>query len=116
VVTTADGLVTPKLVSVARNEFVTEHPELVARYLKVFREAMRFIEENQDEAIRIGVEEHGISLEDGRTLFDWAGFTSHLAAADLDSMREDLTFLEENGMLKQAVDPATVCLPVAFME
>ena len=116
VVTTADGLVTPKLVSVAREGFATQHPELIARYLTVSREAMRFIEENQEEAIRIGAEEHGISLKDGRTLFDWAGFTNHLAAEDLDSMREDLAFLEANGMLKQAVDPATVCLPSAFME
>ena len=116
VVTTADGFVTPKLVSAVRFEFAAEHPDLVARYVKVFRQAMAFIEENREKAIEIGIAEHGISLDDGRLLADWAGFTDRLTLGDVESMRKDLTFLKENDMLKREIDPAAVCLPITFME
>lgn len=116
VVATADGYVTPKLVSAVRHDFAVQRPDLVARYVKVSRQAMTFINENKDEAIEIGVKEHGVSLEEGKTLAEWAGFTDHLTEDDLESMRRDLAFLKEHGMLKTDVDPATVCLPAAFME
>lgn len=116
VVTTAEGLVVPTLVMGAREEFISERPDLVARYLKVFREAMRFIEKNPVEAVAIGVAEHGISPEEGKTLADWAGFTDHLLPSDIENMRADFAFLKTQEKLKNEVEPVTVCLPVAFME
>ena len=116
VLTTADGLVTPKLVSAVRLGFMTERPDLVARYLKVFRQAMDFVIKHPQKALDIGIKEHGISRADGQTLSDWAGFTTHLVKADIDSMRDDLAFLTEHGMLNKEVNPALVCLPSAFME
>ncbi len=116
VVTTAEGLVVPTLVIGAREGFIRERPDLVARYLKVFREAMRFIEQNPEEAVAIGVAEHGISLEEGKTLTDWADFTDHLLPTDIVNMRADFAFLKTQEKLKNEVDPVTICLPVAFME
>jgi len=116
VVTTADGLVTPKLVSASRDAFASENPDLVARYLSVFRQAMDYMRQNPEKAIEIGAKEHGISLADGKTLAEWADFTDHLERKDIDSMRQDLVFLKKNGMLKRDVDPAKVCLPSAFMQ
>ena len=116
VLTTAKGLVTPILVSAASQRFITEHPDLVARYSKVFRMAMAFIDADPEKAIAIGAKEHGISMRDARTLYGWAGFTTHLTAADIVSMRGDVAFLEENDMIKTAVDPASVCMPGTFTE
>jgi sulfonate transport system substrate-binding protein len=116
VLTTAKGLVTPLLVSAASQKFNTEHPELVARYLKVFRQAMAFIDADPEKAIAIGAREHGISMRDARTLYGWAGFTTHLTATDIASMREDMAFLKDNDMIKAVIDPASACMPSAFME
>ncbi|MDK2956549.1 MAG: sulfonate transport system substrate-binding protein [Desulfovibrionales bacterium] len=116
VIVTADGLVTPKLVSAASEAFAAEHPDVVARYEKVFRKAMDFTHRNPAQAVAIGAKEHGVSIKDGQILADWAGFTDHLDASDIVSMRDDLEFLQQNDMLKQAFDPATACLPIAFME
>ena len=114
VITTADGLVTPKLVSAASGDFVNEYPEIIERYQKVFGVAMRFIEDNRNDAIKIGIKEHGISLQDGKTLADWAGFTDHLIRSDIKSMREDVLFLKKNNMLNNDIDPETICLPTSF--
>jgi NitT/TauT family transport system substrate-binding protein/sulfonate transport system substrate-binding protein len=116
VIVTADGLVTPKLVSAASETFASEYPDVVARYEKVFRKAMDFILQNPARAVEIGAKEHGVSVEDGQILADWAAFTDHLAASDIKSMRDDLNFLQQNDMLKREFDPATACLPIAFME
>ena len=116
VLTTAKGLVTPILVSAASQRFVSEHPDLVARYSKVFRKAMAFIDADPEKAIAIGAREHGISIQDAHILYGWAGFTTHLTGADIASMRGDVAFLKDNGMIKTAVDPASVCLPATFME
>ncbi|PIE57066.1 MAG: aliphatic sulfonate ABC transporter [Desulfobulbus propionicus] len=113
VITTADGLVTPKLVSAASGAFAAEHPDVIKRYRKVFMATMQFIDTHWDEALAIGINEHGISKKDGQTLADWAGFTDHLLPADLDSMREDVKFLKANNMLKNDVNPEEICLPGA---
>ncbi len=116
VLTTADGLVSPVLVSAAAADFAARHPDLVARYLKVFHQAMRFIEENKEQGLAIGIAEHGISMEEGRQLFEWSAFTDHLDKRDIASMREDIAFMRENQLMEKDLDPATVCLPAAFME
>ncbi|WP_415713448.1 ABC transporter substrate-binding protein [Maridesulfovibrio sp.] len=116
VLTTAKGLVTPILVSAASQKFISEHPDLVARYLKVFRKAMAFINADPEKAIAIGAKEHGISMQDARTLYGWAGFTTHLSAEDISSMKKDVLFMKENKMINTAIDPASVCMPSAFME
>ncbi len=116
VLTTAKGLVTPILVSAASPRLISEHPEVVARYLKVFRQAMKYIEDNPKKAIAIGAKEHGISMQDAQILYNWAGFTTHLNADDIASMREDVKFLKNNDMIKTTIDPASVCMPVTFMD
>ena len=64
IVTTADGLVSPKLVIAARGGFLDSHPEAAELYLQVHRESMAWIRENLDEALRIGAREQGISAEE----------------------------------------------------
>ncbi|WP_320172505.1 aliphatic sulfonate ABC transporter substrate-binding protein [Maridesulfovibrio sp.] len=116
VLTTAKGLVNPILVSAASEKFISEHPDLVARYLKVFRQAMAFINADPEKAIAIGAKEHGISMQDARTLYGWAGFTTHLTSTDIADMKKDVLFLKDNNMISTSVAPASICMPAAFME
>jgi sulfonate transport system substrate-binding protein len=113
VIATAEGNAVPKLVVGVRPAFLENYPELVDRYLAVQEEAMRFIAENVDEALRIGAEEHGITLDDARTLYQWADFTMTLTRDDISSMREDVSFLLEQGMIDSAVEPDDFVLETA---
>lgn len=113
VIATAEGNAVPKLVVGVRPAFLENYPELVDRYIAVQEEAMRFIAENFDEALRIGAEEHGITLDDARILYEWAAFTMTLTQDDISSMREDVSFLLEQGMIDTAVDPDDFVLGTA---
>ncbi len=54
----------PVLVSAASADFSARHPDMVARYLKVFRQATRFIRKTRSRPWPSGIEEHGISMEE----------------------------------------------------
>ncbi|WP_319528843.1 ABC transporter substrate-binding protein [uncultured Cohaesibacter sp.] len=114
VVTTASGLVTPKLVLASSAAFVEAHPDLVERVIKVHKEAQAFIDANRDEAIALGAKEKNISIEDATKLADWAGYTTSLAQDDLDSMKADMDFLVANDLIKQVVDLDDVVMPSAM--
>ncbi|AWK89682.1 ABC transporter substrate-binding protein [Azospirillum thermophilum] len=114
VIATADGLVSPLLVMGVRDAFAREQPELLARVVKVHREAMALIEADREAAIALGAEEQGISLEEARTLAQWTNLIAVLEPTDVEAMAADVRFLLENGMLKQPVDPKALLLPLAM--
>ncbi len=114
VVSTATGLVTPKLVLAARKGFVDENPGLTARVIKVHKQAQAYIEESRKDAIAMGAKEKNISVEDATKLADWAGFTTTFKQADLDSMNSDMDFLLANDLIKKKVDLKEVVLPTAM--
>ncbi|ADK82790.1 ABC transporter substrate-binding protein [Sediminispirochaeta smaragdinae] len=114
VITTAKGYVTPKLVIAARGKFLDEHPEAVERYLEVHRSAMAWMEANLDEALEIGAREQGISVEDAAKLYHWTQYITALTEEDVKTMEDDVTFMVENGMLREAVDPRSCISDTAF--
>jgi len=110
VLTTAEGHVTPKLVIAGRGGFIDEHPEAVELYLRVHREAMDWMESHLEEALEIGAREQGISIDDAARLYDWTQFIDSLTETDVITMEDDIEFMVENGMLREAVDPrACIC-------
>lgn len=113
VIATAEGNAIPKLVVGVRPAFYAQHGDLVRRYVEVQNDAMRYIDENLEEALAIGVEEHGISIEDARTLYQWADFTMTLQETDVDSIRDDVAFLLDQGLIDESVDPDSFVLPEA---
>ena len=114
VLVTAAGLISPTLVIAAREGFVTDHPDLVKRYLKVHKEAMAYIRDHEAEALAIGAEEQGLSAEDAEKLYKWAGLTNRLVPEDAESLQADMDFLVENGLMRQPIDLGAVILPVSF--
>ncbi len=103
VLTTAEGLVVPKLVIAGRGGFIDAHPDLVELYLETHRQACVWMEENIDEALAMGAEEQNISQEEAEQLYRWTRFTATLDDSDLASMQDDINFMLENGMLDTAV-------------
>lgn len=116
VIATADGLVNPVLVMGVAKAFADAHPDAVARVQRVEKQATAWVLAHLDEATAIGAEAQGISLEDGRKLAAWGGFTDALTDRDVASIKDDIKFLNDNDMLKGSVDVEALMLPGALAE
>jgi ABC-type nitrate/sulfonate/bicarbonate transport system substrate-binding protein len=111
---TADGYVTPLLLSAVRPEFAKKYPELLQIYLDTQKEAYAWIQAHTADAVAIGSKIQQISEVDGMRLYEWSGMASVLEQNDLPALRADVDFLFEQEMITQKVDPATFILPAAF--
>jgi len=114
VITTAEGLVKPNLVMVAREGFVKDYPEAAALLVKTQRDTLAWIKANKEEALKIGAKEQGISLEDAAKLYDWSNFYDTLTEDDIAGMEADQAFLRENGMMEKSVEVKTLVAPSAL--
>jgi ABC-type nitrate/sulfonate/bicarbonate transport system substrate-binding protein len=111
---TADGYVTPLLLSAVRPDFAKNYPELLQIYLDTQKEACAWILANPEEAVAIGSRIQQISEADGRRLYEWSGMASVLEQSDLPVLTADVNFLLEQNMITQKVNPADFILPAAF--
>lgn len=114
VLTTADGLVSPKLVIAARGDFAESYPGLVELYCRVHADTVDWMHSNLDEALRIGAEEQDISTAEARQLYEWTEFTTTLTSEDLATMRDDIDFLQAYDLLEKQIDPQSFIAEGAF--
>ncbi len=114
VLTTAEGLVSPKLVIAARGSFVDSYPSLVERYTQVHTDSVAWMENHLEEAIRIGAEEQGISPDEARQLYEWTEFTTTLTSEDLRTMREDIAFMHAHDLLQGKIEPESFIVESAI--
>lgn len=112
--TTAEGLVVPKLVLAASDKFVKNHPERLKAVIRAHDKAAEWIAAHKEEALAMGAEEEGIDQESARKLYERSHFTQRLEKGDLESMREDMEFMLANGMMRESVDPQSMLLPEAM--
>ena len=115
-ITTAEGLVKPNLVMVARRAWAEENPETLARVVKVHRETLAWIRANKDEALQMGAKAQGVSKEVAAKLYDWSSFYDVLTEDDLKGMEDDKRFLIENGLMrtKIRIDVKSLVYPSAM--
>ena len=111
---TADGYVTPLLLSAVRPDFAKNYPELLQIYLDTQREAYSWILANTAEAVAIGSRVQNVSEADGMKLYTWSGMASTLEQSDLPALAADVNFLFENDMITQKVDPNDFILSAAY--
>ncbi|MFW8567002.1 ABC transporter substrate-binding protein [Orrella sp. 11846] len=110
VVTTAQGLTVPKLVMATSEKVATDKPEWVEAVVRAHDQAADWIAANTDQAIEIGAKRQGISVEDARKLYDWAHFTQRMNQGDIDSMKEDQTFMLDNDLMRKPVEVEAIFL------
>lgn len=111
---TADGYVTPLLLSAVRPDFAKKYPELLQIYLDTQKEAYSWILANTAEAVAIGSKIQQISEADGMRLYDWSGMAPVLEQGDLPALEADVNFLFEQDMITGKINPADFILPAAF--
>ncbi|MCP3968513.1 MAG: ABC transporter substrate-binding protein [Lentisphaerae bacterium] len=93
VLTTAKGLMRPKLVVAISEPFAQNRPNWVKRYIKVQDEAMEFIKNHKREALQLAAEDHRISYKDAEWLYDNTKLINTLSTDDMNSLKKDIDFL-----------------------
>jgi len=114
-IASAEGLVNPLLAMVVRQDFAQQHPETLARVVKVHRDTTTWIAANLDAALAIGARVQNVSLADARQLAAWSGYTNTFTAQDVASIKADQDFLIANQMMKAPVKVDELFLPGALV-
>jgi NitT/TauT family transport system substrate-binding protein/sulfonate transport system substrate-binding protein len=114
VLTTATGLVEPKLAMVASEDFLARHPDRVEAVIAAHDKAWQWITENHEAAVTLGAEIQGLSLDEAERLFTWSHFTQRLDASDLPGLEADMRFMLENGLMRREIDIKALFPPRAL--
>lgn len=110
----ADGLVEPTLVMTTTDKFAKEHPDIITRVNKVYKQALDWMNENPEKTAEMGAQEHGISVEDAKTLMERSHYTSKMTKKDVQDLKVNEKFLKDNGMMRNPVKVEELILPIAF--
>lgn len=111
VLTRATGYLSTNLVLSARAQFVKDYPQVVQRVAQVNAEALRWIEGNYEQALKIGAAEHKISLDEARLLASWYRYYSTMEKADVQAMKNDQEFLVSEKMMSRPIDVESIIWP-----
>jgi NitT/TauT family transport system substrate-binding protein/sulfonate transport system substrate-binding protein len=111
---TADGYLTPLLLTAVRPAFARNYPDLLKIYLDVQKESYAWILANTQEAVAIGSRYQQISEEDGQKLYQWSGMAAVMEQSDIPVLQGDVKFLLDQNMISQSVNPRDFIRPEAF--
>jgi NitT/TauT family transport system substrate-binding protein/sulfonate transport system substrate-binding protein len=114
VLTTATGLVEPKLVMAASENFINKRPDQLKAVIAAHDKAWQWIVENRTEAVALGAKTQGLSVEEAEQLFAWSHFTQRLDVSDIPGMEADMRFMLENGIMRNEIDINDLILPLAL--
>ena len=104
ILSTGKGLLDASTVIAVGGPFLKEHPDLVARFMKVHKSALAFMKENEKEALRITAEETGLTPEGAARMYPLYDFDVTIRPSDIEDLRKTQDFLIENGMMERRVD------------
>lgn len=110
----AEGLVEPTLVMTTTEKFAKEHPEIVKRVNKVYKESLAWMKQHPQETAEMGAKEHKISVEDAKTLIARSHYFDKMNQKDIEDLKVNEKFLRDNGMIRHDVDIEKLVLPIAF--
>lgn len=108
VVTNGEGLTQGLVVTAVSGEFLKENPELVKRFLKVNEEAVKYIEENFENTLKITAEDVGLTEKEVLELYPLYDFNPEIREADIQDLIETQEFLMKNGMQENKIDISTI--------
>jgi NitT/TauT family transport system substrate-binding protein/sulfonate transport system substrate-binding protein len=116
VLTTAKGLVEPKLVMAANEKFIADRPDRIKAVIAAHDRAWQWIAENHEEAVALVAGVQGLDAEEAERLFAWSHFTQRLNASDISGLEADMRFMLETGMMRNEIDIRDLFLPPALGE
>lgn len=86
----------------------------MARVNKVYKQALDWMNKNLEKTAEMGAKEHGISVENSKTLISRSHYFSAMTPQDVKDLEVNKKFLKENNMMRKDVHTANLILPVAF--
>ncbi|HSN58061.1 MAG TPA: NrtA/SsuA/CpmA family ABC transporter substrate-binding protein [Clostridiaceae bacterium] len=104
IVTTGDGYLDATIVIAVRGQFLTEHKDLVKRYLDVHNKALQFMKENQAETYQIVADETGLTVDEVKVMYEMYDFNPEITDKDLQELEKTQQFLLDNEMMTNKVD------------
>ena len=104
----------PTLVMTTTKQFVEEHLNIVKRVDKVYAESLQWMKGHPAETAEMGAKEHGISIEDAKTLMERSHYFDKMTTKDLEDLKVNQKFLRDNGMMRNEVTVEELVLPVAM--
>ena len=102
----------PTLVMTTTKQFVEEHLNIVKRVDKVYAESLQWTKDHPAETAEMGAKEHGISVEDAKTLMERSHYFDKMTTKDLEDLKVNQKFLRDNGMMRNEVTVEELVLPV----
>ena len=72
------------------------------------------MEEHPSETAEMGAQEHGISVEDAKTLMERSHYFEKMTSKDLEDLKVNQKFLRDNGMMRNELSVEELVLPVAM--
>ena len=87
---------------------------IIKRVDKVYAESLRWMKDHPSETAEMGAKEHGISIEDAKTLMERSHYFDKMTTKDLEDLKVNQKFLRDNGMMRNEVTVEELVLPVAM--
>ena len=112
VVTNGEGLVDGTIVVATSEDFYSKNPGLVKKFLQVQKETLQYIEENNEEALKITAEKTGLPLDGVKEMYKMYDFNMDITPADIESMEKTVQFMKDNNMIENDVDIESLILDV----
>ena len=85
---------------------------IVKRVDKVYAESLQWMKDLPAETAEMGAKEHGISVEDAKTLMERSHYFDKMTTKDLEDLKVNQKFLRDNGMMRNEVTVEELVLPV----
>ena len=104
VVTNGEGLTQGLVVTAVSGKFLEKNPDIVKRFVKVNEEAVKYIDKNFDDMLKIVSEDVGLTKEEILKLYPLYDFNPKIKEADIKDLEETQEFLIKNGMQENRID------------
>lgn len=101
------------LVMAVSKDFAEKYPEALDRIANAQDKAVQWINENKQEAVKVGVSELGIPEQLGSKLASAYHYYSRLNTDDIAQLEKTQKFLKDYGFIKKTVPVEEIVLPVA---
>jgi ABC-type nitrate/sulfonate/bicarbonate transport system substrate-binding protein len=89
---------------IAQNQFIKEHPDYTAKFLKALQRTAEWIEDNIDEAAKRASELDGVDEDDYKTLLEGQDLSVYLTDSNIQALRDGAAQSYEYGLITQELN------------
>jgi len=111
-ITDGEGLIAATILTATSRAFAEKHPEVIETFRKTQNEIVKYMSENEDEALEITASALDLDIEAVREMYTLYDFDPELTDEDLKLLATTEEFLYNSGMIESRVDVSKLPLEV----